>query len=41
MVPWWGLVMAFFAGIIIGVFLIAIVAANDYDEQPNKTRWYG
>ena len=39
MVPWWGVAMAFFAGVVIGVFLLAIVSANSDDER-NGPRWY-
>lgn len=29
MVPWWSLIMTFFAGVVFGIVLIALVAAND------------
>ena len=29
MIPWWGAVIALFAGVAIGIILIALVSAND------------
>lgn len=32
MVPWWGLPLALFSGVVIGIMLIAIISANDEEE---------
>ena len=33
MVPWWGLPLAMFFGVAIGIVLVAIISANDDDEK--------
>lgn len=31
MVPWWSIPLALFAGVVIGIILIALVSANEKD----------
>lgn len=33
MIPWWGAVIALFAGIAIGIILIALVSVNDINDN--------
>lgn len=32
MVAWWWLIVSFMAGVVAGIFLLALMKANDYDE---------
>lgn len=33
MVPWWGLPLAMFFGVAVGIVLIALISANENDEE--------
>lgn len=33
MIPWWGMVVAFFGGVFFGWLIIALVSANDDNKE--------
>lgn len=41
MIPWWAGILLMFAGVFIGIVLIALMEASRQNDNDKEKRWWG